>query len=119
MTFWTGTLPQVTNRATYDMTVEIFDENGELMDLSGLDLFFTMTPVNDLYDGTSINASTDSGEVVAVGLGVAQITIAPSRMRRCAPANYNVGFAAVSSSDPDDACTIFKCTQSIIDGVTP
>jgi hypothetical protein len=63
-----GTLAQVSNRSTFELIVKLFDEDGQLMDLSGLTIVFAMCPRGstpywwgDTPNTASLVASTTPG----------------------------------------------------------
>jgi hypothetical protein len=118
----TGTLNQVSNRATLELLVNILDaETGEPILLDDLILVAQLTPSGDwpwVSDNPTLRASSEggtTGEINIIDLGVCQILFPASAMRVCAPRVYDVGLTA--KVDDDDICQIFVGSIAIIEGV--
>jgi hypothetical protein len=120
-----GTLAQVSNRSTFELIVKLFDEDGQLMDLSGLTIVFAMCPRGstpywwgDTPNTASLVASTtpgQAGDINIIDLGVMQIVIPASAMKVAAPADYDAGLTA--KTDDTDICQVFVGGISIVEGV--
>lgn len=116
-----GTLNQVSNRATFELLVEILDdETRERIDLTDLIIVAQLTPSGDWPTTPMLRASTEfdngnSGNIYVIDLGVCQIIWPASAMRVCAPRVYDVGLTA--KVDDDDICQVFVGSIAIIEGV--
>lgn len=123
-----GPLPQVSNRATFELLVKLLDdETGAPMDLTGLTLVFALCPRGtfpywwgDAGSTATLVASTiagQTGDVNIIDLGVAQVVFPASAMKVCSPADYDAGFTAKPVGDDTDICQVFVGGISVIEGV--
>lgn len=114
---YTGTLQQVSNRSTFELLVQLLDdETGEPMLLSGLTIVCALRPAGG--DNPTLVASTAGGTTGAINIidvGVCQVLFPASAMRVCAPQDYDIGLTA--KVDDDDISQPFVGGISIIDGV--
>lgn len=121
-----GTLPQVSNRATYEVLFKLLDAETLLpVDPTGLIMVWALAPIDtwpfgDWSENPTLTASSAGGtageiNIIDAAVGVVQILIPAAAMKVCAPANYAVGFTA--KVDDDDIEQIFAGSQSIIEGV--
>jgi hypothetical protein len=105
-----GALPETSNRASYIENVELRDENGELIDLTGTQeiVFQIISPTYDNYtrDGYGLGfggalgaqtliATLTNGKIAIIQLGVFQVKFTRSEMNTLPAGDYNVGVVIV------------------------
>ena len=105
-----GTLPAVTNRATYKEQIEVSDvDTGELIDLTEATITFE---IRDPLSRETRLAATLAGGIAVISTGIFEVTFTAAQMRGLAAATYDVG--CVVTRDDDEQ--LIAGTLPVLDG---
>lgn len=89
MAYYTGALPEATNRSDYVLIFELTGDSGELLDLTGALIKFAISdPKTATY---LLTASTADGKITIPGPGVFQVLFPAQEMAALCDQQYAVG----------------------------
>jgi hypothetical protein len=95
MPVFQGKLDPISNREDWTYVIEVDDENGDPIDLTGASI--TVNIRDPRYRTTVLTGSTTDGTITVLATGVFQIAFTAAQLQPCRPDTYEIGVVLVQN----------------------